>query len=134
MRYRTNIWNVHEYGFPRYDAFVTNQDRNLDIRMKYIQKEYSDKDFKKTLHQREKRRNYVSMILPILRNTYDVFANYVWAIVDSKDPEEIKRIFQHISELRGDTNEIFTKISTDLSYTSCVMIGHELALDGLNLR
>ena len=134
MRYRTNIWNVHEYGFPRYDAFVANQDRNLDIRMKYIQKEYSDKDFKKTLHQREKRRHYVSMILPILRNTYDVFANYVWAIVDSKDITEIQRIFQHINELRGDTNEIFNKISTDLSYTSCVMIGPELVLDGLHLR
>jgi hypothetical protein len=74
------------------------------------------------------------MILPILRNTYDVFANYVWAIVDSKDITEIQRIFQHINELRGDTNEIFNKISTDLSYTSCVMIGPELVLDGLHLR
>jgi hypothetical protein len=51
-------------------------------RVVLIQKEYSEKDFKRLLHQREKKRNFVRVIIPILRNTYDIFANYLWAIVD----------------------------------------------------
>ncbi len=132
--FQRNIWNVHEYDIPRFERYVADQDINLDIRMKYIQKEYSEKDFKRLLHQREKKRNFVRVIIPILRNTYDIFANYLWAIVDSNDIERTKQIVDHINELRGDTNDIFMKISEDLGYTTTVMIGVELSFEGLNIR
>lgn len=134
MRYRANIYNIHEYTFPLLERHIGDRDINLDIRMKYIQKGYTEKEFKRFLHQREKKRNYISVISPILRTTYNVFSSYLWAIVDSKDPEEIKRIFQHITDLRGDTNDLFMKISEDLGYTSRMMICPELQLDGLNIR
>lgn len=132
--FQSNVWNLHEYQIPRIEEYVVDQDMNLDIRIKYIQKEYSEKDFKRILHQREKKRNFVRMILPILRNTYDIFANYLWAMVDSTDPEKIKQMVEHINELRGETNDIFMKISEDLGYSATVMIGVELAFDGLHVR
>ncbi len=86
------------------------------------------------MHQREKKRNFVRVIIPILRNTYDIFANYLWAIVDANDIEKTKQIVAHMNELRGDTNDILMKISEDLGYTTTVMIGVELAFDGLHVK
>lgn len=140
--YRTYVFNVHHYTLRDIQRKINDEHDNLDLRIRYIENEIDEASFKRTLHAREKKLNYIKQIYPILRITYELYSNYIWSFVDKQNEEEFKKKKKEEQEmellkmidsmhlLREETNDIFLRISTDFGYKSSFFIENNLHLVG----
>ncbi len=140
--YRAHVYNALQYQLRDMNNKINAQHDNLDLRIRYIENEIDEAGFKRTLHAREKKLNYMKQVYPILRITYDLYSNYLWSFVDKQNEEEFKKKSQPEKEkellkmidsmhlLREETNDLFLKISNDFGYKSSFFIEANLHLTG----
>ena len=60
----------------------TDMEKNLDIRMKYINNAYDEKSFKHVLHKRDKHTFYSKQLAQLILYTYEIAELLLWNIVD----------------------------------------------------
>ncbi len=135
--FRTNIYNYIHFEKDTIRDFLTinNDDTNEDLRKKYIMNEIDEKHFKKVLHQREKKKNFVKEIQNVSNATYDIFLNYLWLIIVD-EPDNINKILliNNMQEIRIETNVTFNKIADDFGYKSIPNIDEKMRFTNLNIR
>jgi hypothetical protein len=113
------LQNIHrgvsefrQYFRTRLLAFVNNNDYakdNLDLRVKYVKNESTEKNVKQTLHLRDKKRFFKKQIFQIYLSMYEICEILLWNIADSKDKpnqnEECDKIIVMLNDLHNDTNK-----------------------------
>jgi hypothetical protein len=100
---------------------------NMDIRRKFINNQYNENDFKKILHQRDKKNFFLKQLAEIVIYTYEIAELILWSIVDlipknQKIPTEIvNQINKNIDLLKktaNDTDKNINKLTKDFGYTT----------------
>jgi hypothetical protein len=128
--YVHRVYNVLQFSLPRYDEYLRREgNKNLDIRIRYLENEMDEKNFKKILHTREKKRNYIQQIYPILLSTYQVFGGYLWGLVDNiQNKNAVNDILEQFNRLRAETNEILENVSVEFGYKTSVYINYDIEI------
>jgi hypothetical protein len=128
--YVHRVYNVLQFSLPRFNEYLRREgNKNLDIRIRYLENEMDEKNFKKILHTREKKRNYIQQIYPILLSTYQVFGGYLWGLVDNIQNKNIMNdILEQFNRLRAETNEILENVSVEFGYKTSVYINYDIEI------
>ena len=132
--YHRRISEFRQYRRNTYLIFLqNNNDKNLDLRIKFINNELTDKRLKETLHARDKKNYFSKQIIQNVMSTYEIAELILWAIVDSiptyenkfKENESIEKINKNITllqELINDTNKNIQKICDEFKYKNNYII------------
>jgi len=105
----------------------TNMEKNLDIRMKYINNVYDDKSFKQILHKRDKQTFYSKQLAQLILYTYEIAEVLLWNIIDMYDNhtgktnkiiEPINKIIELLKQNSYDTQHNIDCLKEDFGYTS----------------
>ena len=106
----------------------TDIEKNLDIRMKYINNVYDEKSFKHILHKRDKHTFYSKQLAQLILYTYEIAEVLLWNIVDlyeNTNQTNIKNIFQQLMKIIDllkqnsyDTQNNINSLKDDFGYTT----------------
>jgi len=132
--YHRRISEFRQYtrnGYLRH--LQNNNNKNLDLRIRFINNEITDKRFKEILHARDKKNYFTKQIIQNILSTYEIAELILWAIVDSvpqhknkdKECEAIEKIEKNITllkELITDTNINIDKICNEFNYKNNYVI------------
>lgn len=138
------IKSVHRYvaEFRQYrrDMYIRflenniNKEENEDIRLKYLNNEYSDKMFKSVLHKREKHVFFLKQLYPLVIFSYEFAESILWTMVDicnkykvvvnlkiiGIEQEGVNQIFKNMELLKDiaeKTQENITLLKNEFNYT-----------------
>lgn len=134
--YHRRISEFRQYQRNRYLNYIqNNNDKNLDLRIRFINNELTDKRLKETLHARDKKSYFIKQIIQNIMSTYEISELILWAMVDCvptyennlKDIEceTIEKINKNMSllkELLTDTNKNIQKICDEFTYKNNYII------------
>jgi hypothetical protein len=134
--YHRRISEFRQYDRNRYLTYLqNNNDKNLDLRIKFINNELTDKRLKETLHARDKKSYFIKQIIQNIMSTYEIAELILWAMVDSistyqnnlkdKEYETVEKIKKNITllqELLEDTNKNIQKICDEFKYKNNYII------------
>jgi len=106
----------------------TDMEKNIDIRMKYINNVYDEKSFKHVLHKRDKHTFYSKQLSQLILYTYEIAEVLLWNIVDLYDsnigfkinPNIVEQINKNIELLKQnsyDTQNNINSLKEDFGYT-----------------
>ena len=101
-----------QYKRNRLLTFINNNniDTNLDLRMKYVTNNITEKSFKQTLHQRDKKKFFKKQMITEILNTFDIAEHILWEIVDSKDI--LSNILKNIQFLKDLNEQLNNNVDT----------------------
>ena len=101
-----------QYKRNRFLTFINNNniDTNLDLRMKYVTNNITEKSFKQTLHQRDKKKFFKKQMITEILNTFDIAEHILWEIVDSKDI--LSNILKNIQFLKDLNEQLNNNVDT----------------------
>jgi len=134
--YHRRISEFRQYDRNRYLTYLqNNNDKNLDLRIKFINNELTDKRLKETLHARDKKSYFIKQIIQNIMSTYEIAELILWAMVDciptyennlkDKEYETVEKIKKNITllqELLEDTNKNIQKICDEFKYKNNYII------------
>jgi hypothetical protein len=115
-----NIAEFRQYYRTTFTAFMNNNnEKNKDIRIKYIKNEIDEKSFKQTLHLRDKKIYFKKNLITLSLFTYEIAETLLWNIVDSKnDIDIISTNIQLLKNLNDDTNKNIDILCSKFGYKS----------------
>ena len=133
--------NIHRWvsEFRQYERqylfnFIDNNDYskdNLDLRVKYIKNETSEKNIKQTLHLRDKKIFFKKQIAQIYITMYDICESLLWNIADLKTKhnqgtdytnKEYDKIIAMLNDLLYDTNKNIELLCNKFKYKDSYQI------------
>ena len=103
--------HIQAVTIPQYAVEDNIADRNRDIRIRYMLNLLNEKDFKKTLYQREKKTNKDRDVSMILETYQSVVADILRTIYTSTTIPEVIDLYNRLKELRAYINQCMWKIS-----------------------
>jgi archaellum component FlaC len=132
--YTHRIFNELQFHLPNLENYLRNRTSNQDIRIRYLEQNLDEKNFKKILHTREKKRNYLEQIYPILLSTYQVFGGYLWGIIDNiQNMDTVHEILEQLNRLRAETNQILEDLCLEFGYKTNIYINYDLEVLHLSI-
>jgi hypothetical protein len=121
-----------------------NNEKNQDLRERYINNDITEKKLKETLHARDKKNNFTRNIVQTILHSYEIAEILLWNIVDcipknnnindiNSDNKinimtNIEKNIELLFQLRSDTNTNLKNISDDFKYISKYKINDEFGL------
>lgn len=128
-----------QYDRTRMNRYIqANHVQNLDLRIKYINNEITEKSFKQTLHLRDKKEYYKKNIFQTFIYAYEIAEFILWAMADiigdtfqtislEKKKEQIHINLNMLKQLIIDTNNNFNVITCNFDYTSKYKINDDFS-------
>ena len=118
-----------QYSRNRLLIFIqNNNDKNLDLRMRYINDEINEKNFKQVLHSRDKKIYYMKIVCQTVIYAYEIGEIILWTIVDiiknsngTQTVEILENIQKNVDlvyQLIDDTNNNLSEIAMGFKYKS----------------
>lgn len=125
--YRRHVLEYSQYREGVIETELASVDNNHDLRMKFIKKEISEKQFKVTLHMRNKKHLFRQQVHEVAVSTKIIFGNMLWNIMSATTSVEFMKIFEMFRELRESTNGILQRISVEHNYKSRIEFSESLS-------
>jgi len=124
MDVHRRLSEFRQYNRERYTIFInSNNEKNRDIRIKYIKNEIDEKSFKQTLHLRDKKIYFKKQLITIILFAYEIAELLLWNIVDSQnDKNIINTNIQLLKNLNEDTNKNIDILCTKFNYKNTYLI------------
>ncbi len=120
------------YNRVRYLAILEdNLDKNLDIRLDYVNNIKNEKKIKEDLHRRDKKIYFKKQISQIILYAFDIAEIIFWNFHDDiqKNKDEVITISEKylnlFKEIINDTNNSLKKISTKFNYTTLYLLNKD---------
>jgi len=119
-----------------------NENKNLDIRIKFINNEYDEKSAKSILHRREKKNHFKKQVANIILPIYDVAEFIFWSFHDElqsvpkANPNKYfavcKKYLDMLNSLYEDVDGNLDNLFIKFGYTVGVIIGKNMRYYGFN--
>ncbi len=126
LDYRRHVLEYDQYKQRQVERELASVDNNQDLRLRYIKKEFDDKQFKTTLHIRNKKHLFRKQSHEVIVSTKIIFGNLLWNLMESKTKEEFNKIYAMFSDLRVSTNQILERISEEHNYKTRIEFSERL--------
>jgi hypothetical protein len=142
---------ISQFRFRNHNRYLTylqnNNDINLDLRIKFINNEITDKILKETLHSRDKKNYFFKQIIQNILSTYEIAQLVIMSIlnsmpscisennlIESASIEKINKNILLLKELLSDTNKNIQKICDEFKYKNKYIIGEDFHIDSIKIR
>jgi hypothetical protein len=126
-----NISEFRQYQRERLLTIINSNDyekHNLDLRLRYVKNESSEKSIKQTLHLRDKKRFFKKQIAQTYITMFEICEILLWNISDLKgkpsEYEECDKILDMLYKLQYDTNKNIELLCEKFKYKECYKINN----------